>query len=125
MNFIEDVIERFPFSRKAVIAIDAEGRREVHHFSHLFARSLGLSGVMLANGVRRGDTVLILVGNRIELVIAMLACFRMGAVAFPCNPQLTAGDLAMRVAATNPALAIGESGIPGPPARGHPVPRHG
>ena len=108
MNFIEDVIERFPFSQKAVIGIDAGGERTVHHFSHLFARSLGLSGVMLASGVRRGDVVLILVGNRIEWVISMLACFRMGAVAFPCSPQLTKGDLAMRVAATNPALAIGE-----------------
>jgi acyl-coenzyme A synthetase/AMP-(fatty) acid ligase len=109
VNFIEDVIERFPFSKEAVIAIDSEGRRKVHCFSHLFARSLGLSGVMLANGVRRGDVVLILVGNRIEWVIAMLACFRMGAVALPCNPQLTADDLALRVAATNPALAIGEA----------------
>jgi acyl-coenzyme A synthetase/AMP-(fatty) acid ligase len=108
LNFIEDVIERFPFSREAVVAIDAEGRRSVHCFSHLFARSLGLSGVMLARGVRRGDVVMILAGNRIEWVIAMLACFRMGAVAFPCNPQLTAGDLAMRVNETNPALAIGE-----------------
>jgi len=108
LNFIEDVIERFPFSREAVIAIDSEGRRKVHCFSHLFARSLGLSGVMLAQGVRRGDVVMILVGNRIEWVVSMLACFRMGAVAFPCNPQLTAGDLAMRVNETNPALAIGE-----------------
>lgn len=108
MNFIQDVIERFPFSQKAVIEIDAGGRRRVHHFSHLFARSLGLSGVMLANGVRRGDVVMILVGNRVEWVISMLACFRMGAIAFPCNPQLTEGDLAMRSAETNPALAIGE-----------------
>lgn len=108
MNFIEDVIERVPFSREAVVAIDAEGRREVYCFSHLFARSLGLSGVMLEQGVRRGDIVMILVGNRIEWVISMLACFRMGAVAFPCNPQLTAGDLALRVNETNPALAIGE-----------------
>ena len=117
LNFIEDVVERFPFSRKAVITIDAEGGRKVHYFSHLFARSLGLSGVMLANGVRRGDVVMILVGNRIEWVISMLACFRMGAIAFPCNPQLTAGDLALRVNQTNPALAIGEarylSGLPG------------
>jgi len=109
LNFIEDVIQRFPFSQEAVIAIDAEGRRKVHHFSHLFARSLGLSGVMLANGVRRGDVVMILVGHRIEWVIAMLACFRMGAVALPVNPQLTADDLAYRVAETNPALAIGEA----------------
>lgn len=108
MNFIEDVIQKFPFSQEAVIAIDAEGRRKVHHFSHLFARSLGLSGAMLERGVHRGDVVLTLVGHRIEWVIAMLACFRMGAIAFPCNPQLTREDLAERVARVSPALAIGE-----------------
>jgi acyl-coenzyme A synthetase/AMP-(fatty) acid ligase len=109
LNFIDDVIQRFPFSKEAVIAIDIEGRRTVHHFSHLFARSLGLSGLMLASGVRRGDVVMILVGNRIEWVISMLACFRMGAIALPVNPQLTAHDLSYRVAQTNPALAIGEA----------------
>ena len=29
-----------------------------------------------------------LVGNRIEWVLTMLACWRMGAVALPCNTQL-------------------------------------
>ncbi len=108
MNFIDDVIQRFPFSQEAVIAIDAEGGRRVHYFSHLFARSLGLSGAMLAKGVHRGDVVMILVGSRIEWVISMLACFRMGAIALPLNPQLTAADLAYRVNETNPALVIGE-----------------
>ena len=108
MNFIEDVIQRFPFSREAVVAIDSEGRRKVHYFSHLFARSLGLSGAMLERGVHRGDVVLTLVGDRIEWVISMLACFRMGAIAFPCNPQLTRDDLAERVARVSPVLAIGE-----------------
>lgn len=116
MNFIDDVIQRFPFSQEAVIAIDGEGNRKVHCFSHLFARSLGLSGAMLDRGVRRGDVVMILVGSRIEWVIAMLACFRMGAVALPLNPQLSQHDLEFRVAATNPSLAIGEadylSGLP-------------
>jgi acyl-coenzyme A synthetase/AMP-(fatty) acid ligase len=110
LNFIDDVIQRFPFSQEAVITIDAEGRREVHCFSHLFARSLGLSGAMLDRGVRRGDVVMILVGSRIEWVIAMLACFRMGAIALPLNPQLSAADLAYRVGVTNPSLAIGEAG---------------
>ncbi|MCB0828323.1 MAG: AMP-binding protein [Solirubrobacterales bacterium] len=108
MNFIEDVVQGFPFSQEAVITVDADGRREVHYFSHLFTRSLGLSGAMLEQGVRRGDVVMLLVGSRIEWVISMLACFRMGAVALPCNPQLTAADLTKRVAATDPALAIGE-----------------
>jgi acyl-coenzyme A synthetase/AMP-(fatty) acid ligase len=41
-------------------------------------------------------------------VIAMLACFRMGAVAMPCNVQLRRKDLELRVSAANPVLAIGE-----------------
>lgn len=108
MNFIDDVIQRFKFSQEAVVTIDAEGRRETFYFSQLFARSLGLSGAMLSAGAYRGDVVLILVGSRIEWVIAMLACFRMGAIALPCNPQLTREDLAERIAAANPVLAIGE-----------------
>lgn len=108
MNFIDDVIQKFPFSREAVIAIDAAGGREVHYFSHLFARSMGLSGALIDKGVRRGDVVMILIGSRIEWVISMLACFRMGAVALPLNPQLTAADLAFRVESTNPSLVIGE-----------------
>ncbi len=109
MNFIDDVVQKFPFSQEAVISIDAEGNREVHCFSHLFTRSLGLSGAMLDRGVRRGDVVMILIGSRIEWVIAMLACFRMGAIALPLNPQLSAHDLAYRAGATHPALAIGEA----------------
>ncbi len=109
MNFIDDVIQKFPFSQEAVISIDGEGNRKVHCFSHLFARSLGLSGAMLDRGVRRGDVVMILVGSRIEWVVAMLACFRMGAIALPLNPQLSEHDLAYRVTATNPSLAIGEA----------------
>lgn len=108
MNFIEDVIQSFPFSREAVISIDADGTRTVHYFSHLFARSLGLSGAMLELGVRRGDVVMIMLGSRVEWVISMLACFRMGAVALPCSPQLTREDLAWRVAETGATLAIGE-----------------
>ena len=108
MNFIEDVIQRFPFAKPALLAIDAAGERRVWHFSELFAMSAGLSGAMAARGVRREDVVLTLIGSRVEWVLAMLACFRMGAVAMPCNPQLRRKDLELRVAAANPALCIGE-----------------
>lgn len=111
MNFIEDVIQRFPFSQEAVITIDLEGNRKVHYFSHLFARSLGLSGAMLARDVHRGDVVMILTGSRIEWVISMLACFRMGAIAFPVNDQLSSQDLLRRVEETGAVLAIGEADL--------------
>ena len=43
-----------------------------------------------------------LVGNRIEWVLALLACWRMGAIALPCNTQLRRADLEHRVAAAEP-----------------------
>ena len=49
-----------------------------------------------------------LIGEPAEWVLAMLACFRIGAIALPCNPQLRRADLEHRVAAANPSLAIGE-----------------
>src|SRR5687767_2616406 len=70
--------------------------------------SAGLSGAMAARGVHRGDVVMMLAGSRLEWVLALLACFRMGAVALPCNPQLRRKDLELRVAAANPSLCIGE-----------------
>ncbi|HEY7256187.1 MAG TPA: AMP-binding protein [Solirubrobacterales bacterium] len=108
MNFIEDVVEAFPAARRALIEVDAAGDTHVHHFGELFARSAGLSGAFAARGVERGDVVMTLVGSRVEWVLTMLACWRMGAVALPCNPQLRRKDLELRSAAANPKLAVGE-----------------
>ena len=121
MNFIEDVLEPLPASKLLAVAIDAAGERHEWHAGELIARSAGLSGAMAARGVRRGDAVITLVGNRIEWVIAMLACFRMGAVVMPCNVQLRRKDLELRIAAANPALAIGEQRYLGELPGGVPV----
>jgi acyl-coenzyme A synthetase/AMP-(fatty) acid ligase len=113
MNFIEDVMESSKASRLGIVAIDAFGTRREWHFGELIARSAGLSGAMAARGVERGDAVMTLVGSRIEWVLAMLACFRMGAVAMPCNPQLRRKDLEVRTRAANPKLCIGEEELLG------------
>jgi acetyl-CoA synthetase len=111
MNFIEQVMEGAPASRLGIVAIDAEGNRRDWYFGELIARSAGLSGAMAARGVERGDAVMTLVGSRIEWVLAMLACFRMGAVAMPCNPQLRRKDLELRAAAAGPKLCIGDQDL--------------
>jgi acyl-coenzyme A synthetase/AMP-(fatty) acid ligase len=113
MNFIEDVMERSKASRLGIVAIDADGNRRDWHFGELIARSAGLSGAMAARGVGRGDAVMTLVGSRIEWVLAMLACWRMGAVAMPCNPQLRRKDLELRVDVAGPKLCIGEEKLLG------------
>ena len=110
MNIVDDVLERFPASKLALVALDGQGGRRDWHFGELIARSAGLSGAFAARGVRRGDVVMTLVGNRVEWVLALLACWRMGAVALPCNTQLRRGDLDHRVAAAQPRLCVGEDG---------------
>jgi acetyl-CoA synthetase len=110
VNFIEDVLERFPASKPALVTIARDGERRVWHFGELIARSAGLSGAFAARGVKRGDVVMTLVGSRIEWVLSMLACWRMGAIAMPCNTQLRRQDLGTRVEVANPVLCVGEDG---------------
>jgi acyl-coenzyme A synthetase/AMP-(fatty) acid ligase len=106
VNFVEDVMERFPASALGIVAVDAEGNRRDWHFGELIARSAGLSGAFAARGVRRGDVVMTLVSNRIEWALTLLACWRMGAVALPCSPQLRRHDLEWRASAAAPALCV-------------------
>jgi acyl-coenzyme A synthetase/AMP-(fatty) acid ligase len=113
MNIIDDLMERAPASKLGVVAIDPEGRRRDWHYGELIATSAGLSGAFAARGVKRGDVVMTLVGNRIEWVLTLLACWRMGAVALPCNTQLRSKDLELRVAASDPVLCVGEEQLLG------------
>ncbi|HEU5106644.1 MAG TPA: AMP-binding protein, partial [Solirubrobacterales bacterium] len=85
--------------------------RRDHFFGELVAQSAGLSGAFAARGVKRGDVVMTLVGNRIEWVLSLLACWRMGAVALPCNTMLRRHDLEHRIAAADPKLCVGEESL--------------
>jgi acyl-coenzyme A synthetase/AMP-(fatty) acid ligase len=111
VNFVEDMMERSPASRLGIVAVDTEGRRRDWHFGELIARSAGLSGAFAARGVRRGDVVMTLAGNRIEWVLSLLACWRMGAVALPCSTQLRRHDLELRCSASAPALCVGSEAL--------------
>jgi acyl-coenzyme A synthetase/AMP-(fatty) acid ligase len=111
VNLTEDLMERSPASRLGIVAVDGEANRRDWHFGELIACSAGLSGAFAARGVERGDVVMTLVGNRVEWVLTLLACWRMGAVALPCNTQLRRHDLELRVAAANPKLCVSEESL--------------
>lgn len=113
MNLIEDLMERSPASRLGIVAVDAEGSRRDWYFGELIACSAGLSGAFAARGVKRGDVVMTLAGNRIEWALTLLACWRMGAVALPCNTMLRRHDLEHRVRAAAPVLCVGEEALLG------------
>ena len=68
--------------------------------------SARLAGTLVERGVRPGDVVMTVIGNRLEWVLALVACFRIGAVALPCTEQLRASDLRARMDAAEPVAVL-------------------
>ena len=108
MNFAVDVVEAADPGSRAIVELSREGWRREWTFGEVADRSARLAGTLAARGVGRGDVVMTLVGNRSEWVLAMVACFRLGAVVLPCTEQLRAKDLAQRLSAATPALVVAD-----------------
>jgi acyl-coenzyme A synthetase/AMP-(fatty) acid ligase len=106
MNFSRDVVDGAPPSALALVALARDGARTEWSFGEIAEASARAAGALAARGVGRGDVVMTLVGNRPEWVLAMLACFRLGAVALPCTEQLRAADLRARLAVARPRLIV-------------------
>jgi acyl-coenzyme A synthetase/AMP-(fatty) acid ligase len=106
VNFARDLVDAADPARLALVAIDRDGGRCEWSFGAVAAASGALAGALAENGVRRRDVVLTLVGNRPEWVLAMVACFRLGAVVLPCTEQLRARDLRLRLSVVRPAAIV-------------------
>jgi acetyl-CoA synthetase len=106
MNFARDVVESAPPRRRALVALARDGSRAEWTMGELAERAARLAGELHARGVRRGDVVLTLLGNRPEWALAMLACFRQGYVVLPCTEQLRPPDLRLRLDVARPALVV-------------------
>jgi len=108
MNFARDVVDGAPADRLALVELARDGRRREWSFGEVAAASTALAGRLSALGVGRGDVVMTLIGNRPEWVLAMVACFRIGAVVLPCNEQSRAHDLRLRLAAASPQVVLAD-----------------
>jgi fatty-acyl-CoA synthase len=72
------------------------------------ARSLSLAAAMAKLGIGSGDRVAIILPNRSEWIVALLACARLGAVVVPVNPRLNYHELEyhLRHAAASAAFTV-------------------
>jgi len=108
MNFSRDVVDTARAGRPALLELARDGARREWTFGEVADRSARLAGTLRRQGVQRGEVVLTLIGNRPEWVFTMVACFRIGAVVLPCNEQLRAKDLRLRLAAARPKLIVAD-----------------
>ncbi len=84
-------------ARPALRVVDDAGLDRVLGFGELTRRASQVANLLAERGVRRGDRVLIALGNVVPLWEAMLAAMKLGAVIVPATTLLQADDLEDRV----------------------------
>jgi acyl-coenzyme A synthetase/AMP-(fatty) acid ligase len=108
MSFVAELVDAAEPSRLALVTIGSEGERREISFGEVADRSARMAGALAAAGVRSGDVVMTVAGNRPEWAYAMLACWRLGAVAQPCAEQLRPADLSARIEKVDPAAVVAD-----------------
>ncbi|MBS2966434.1 AMP-binding protein [Actinocrinis puniceicyclus] len=84
-------------ARTALWIVEDDGSEGRWSFQDLAERSNRVANWLRARGVARGDRVILMLGNQLELWETMLAAMKLGAVVIPATPMLTRDDLRDRV----------------------------
>ena len=109
MSFVGGVVDAAEPSRLALVAVGRDDERRELSFGEVADRSARLAGTLAARGVGTGDVVMTVIGNRPEWAYAMLACWRIGAVAQPCTEQLRPADLRARMDSVDPRAVVADA----------------
>jgi len=104
-----DVGERFsfahdwfdPFARgndqPGLVIVEEDGAASSYSFAHLADTSDQLAAWFASKGVGRGDAVLVMLGNQVELWQTMLAVMKLGAVLLPTTTAVGPAELQDRI----------------------------
>jgi acetyl-CoA synthetase len=92
-----DVIAAEHPDRPALVIVEPDGSVGSWTYGQLSRRTDQVAGWLQANGVQRGDRIVLMLGNQVELWEIVLAAIKIGAVIIPASTLLTPDDLADRV----------------------------
>src|SRR5262245_35464304 len=81
----------------ALHIVDEDGAEWVRSFAQMSARSNQVANFLRDRGMRRGDRLLLMMGNEVALWESLLAAMKLGAVVSPASTLLTPADLQDRL----------------------------
>ncbi len=81
----------------ALVIVEQDGTATRRSFKELSARSNQVANWLRGQGIRRGDHMVIMLGNQVELWELMLACIKLGVVMIPTTTMMGPADLRDRV----------------------------
>ena len=82
---------------RALWIVEDDGSEAFWTFAELSARSNQVANWLRGLGVARGDRIILMLGNQVELWETLLAAMKLGAVVIPATTLLTAADLRDRL----------------------------
>ncbi|MCC9067501.1 AMP-binding protein [Arthrobacter cryoconiti] len=94
-----DAIAADPTSgnKPALVIVEADGTATRRTFRELSLRSNQVANWLRGQGIVRGEHMIIMLGNQVELWELMLACIKLGVVMIPTTTMMGPADLADRV----------------------------
>lgn len=94
--------------RIALRVVEEDGTEVSRTFDEMRRRSNQAANWLSNNGVQRGDAVMLMIDNRVELWETMLAIMKIGAVILPTSVVLAPEDLAERVERADVRVVIAD-----------------
>lgn len=125
-NFVHDWFDGFARDndQPGLVIVEEDGARSSYSFGELVTRSEQVAAHLAAQGIGRGDAVVVMLGNQVELWESMLALIRLGAVIMPTTTAVGTAELvdrlergAARAVICNAADAAKFDEVPGAPVR--------
>ncbi|WGW11801.1 AMP-binding protein [Saxibacter everestensis] len=90
----------------ALWIVEQDGSETKRSFAELSSRSNQVANWMRAAGVSRGDRIVVMLGNQVELWETMLAGTKLGAVLIPTTTMLGPADLSDRISRGKAKFAV-------------------
>lgn len=108
-NFAYDVVDVYAKEqpdKKALVWCDDNGGEKIFSFKDLAHYSNKTANMLKKFGVRKGDSVMLMLKSRYEFWFCLLALHRIGAIAVPATHMLTKKDIVYRVERGNISMVI-------------------
>ncbi|HEY5248055.1 MAG TPA: AMP-binding protein [Dermatophilaceae bacterium] len=84
-------------ARAALKIVEADGTSHSVTYAEMSARSSQVASWLSSLGAAKGDRLLLMLGNQVELWETLLACIKLGVVVIPATTLLTPADLNDRI----------------------------
>lgn len=99
-NFAFDVVDRFATEDSEKIALvwcDDKGNEKILTFSQMAKNVNKTANVLKSLGIKKGDSVMLILRRRYEFWYMLLALHKIGAIAVPATVQLLTSDIVYRI----------------------------